>query len=160
VTTIFAIVVGGWLAASNASAPIQSSDSVDVVRVFARFHAALASGDSAVALGLLDRDAIILESGAAETREEYRSHHLPADIEFARATKSKQSVVGVRLSGNLAWVASTSTTTGRFADRPINSDGAELVVLRKVGSGWRIAAIHWSSRARRVARVGGPVVTE
>jgi hypothetical protein len=148
----FAIALGGWLAALSAHAPIRPSDSINVVQVVARFHAALASGDSAVALGLLDRDAIILESGAAETREEYRSHHLPADIEFARATKSKQSVVGVRLSSNVAWVASTSTTTGRFADRPVNSDGAELLVLRKAGNGWRIAAIHWSSRARRVAR--------
>lgn len=152
--TVFAIAVSGWLAASNANAPIQSSDSVNVVQVVARFHAALASGDSAVALGLLDRDAIILESGAAETRDEYRSHHLPADIEFARAVKSEQSVVRVRLSGNVAWVASTSTTKGQFADRPISSDGAELVVLRKAENGWRIAAIHWSSRARRVARAG------
>jgi ketosteroid isomerase-like protein len=85
---------------------MRSSDSVNVIQVVARFHAALASGDSAVALGLLDRDAIILESGAAETREEYRWHHWPADIEFARAVKSKQFVVRVRLSGNAAWVAS------------------------------------------------------
>lgn len=152
--TVFAIALSGWLAASKAHAPIQPSDSANVVQVVARFHAALASGDSAAALGLLDRDAIILESGAAETREEYRSHHLAADIEFARAVKSKQSVVRVRLSGNAAWVASTSATKGQFADRPIDSDGAELVVLRKVEGRWRIAAIHWSSRARRVARAG------
>ena len=134
--------------------PIQGSDSANVVQVVARFHAALASGDSAAALGLLDRDAIILESGAAETREEYRSHHLAADIEFARAVKGKQSVVLVRLSGNVAWVASTSTMKGQFVDRPISSDGAELVVLRRAENGWRIAAIHWSSRARTVARAG------
>jgi ketosteroid isomerase-like protein len=154
VITVFAIAVSGWLAVSKTQAPIQPSDSANVVQAVSRFHAALAAGDSAAVLGLLDRDAIILESGAAETREEYRSHHLPADIEFARAVKSKQSVVRVRLSGNVAWVASTSTTKGQFADRPINSDGAELVVLRKAENGWRIAAIHWSSRARRVARAG------
>jgi ketosteroid isomerase-like protein len=150
---VCAIVLTGWLAAPSATASTDPSDSANVVTVVARFHGALASGDSAGALRLLDGDAIILESGAVETREEYRSHHLPADIEFARAVKSKQSVVRVRLSGNVAWVASTSTTTGRFEDRPINSDGAELVVLRKAASGWVIAAIHWSSRARRVARV-------
>jgi ketosteroid isomerase-like protein len=152
--TAFAIALTGCLAASSTHAPIQRSDSTDVVGVVARFHAALASEDSGAVLGLLDRDAIILESGAVETRDEYRSHHLPADIDFARAVKSNQSVVRVRLSGKVAWVASTSTTKGQFADRPINSDGAELVVLRKAESGWRIAAIHWSSRARRVARAG------
>ena len=147
---VCAIVLNGWLVAPTVAFK-QPSDSANVVTVVARFHAALASGDSAAALGLLDRDALILESGAVETREEYRSHHLPADIEFARAIKTKQSFARVRLSGNVAWVASTSTTTGRFEDRPVNSDGAELVVLRKRPSGWVIAAIHWSSRARRVA---------
>jgi ketosteroid isomerase-like protein len=154
VIAVFAIALGGWLAAPSAQAPTQSSDSANVVQAVTRFRTALASGDSAAALELLDRDVIIIESGAAETRDEYRSHHLPADIEFARAVKSKQSLVRVRLSGSVAWVASTSTTTGRFEDRPINSDGAELVVLRKAPSGWVITAIHWSSRARRVARGG------
>src|ERR1700687_2875409 len=116
---VCAIVLNGWLVAPTVAFK-QPSDSANVVTVVARFHAALASGDSAAAPGLLDRDALILESGAVETREEYRSHHLPADIEFARAIKTKQSFARVRLSGNVAWVASTSTTTGRFEDRPVN----------------------------------------
>lgn len=152
--TAFAIALAGCLAASRTHAPIQPSDSVVVVGVVARFHAALGSGDSAAALGLLDRDAIILESGAVETRDEYRSHHLPADIEFARAVKSKQSIVRVSLVGNAAWIASTTTSQGQFAGRQISSDGAELIVLRRAESGWKIAAIHWSSRARRLAPAG------
>lgn len=91
----FVLAVSVCLAAPNALPPIQPSDSADVVGVVAGFHAALVSGDSLAALGFLDRDAIILESGATETREEYRSHHLPADIEFARSVKSKQSVLRV-----------------------------------------------------------------
>lgn len=119
----FAIALTGCLAASRTHAPIQPSDSAVAVAVAvgARFHSALGSGDSAAALGLLDRDAIILESGAVETRDEYRSHHLPADIEFARAVKSKQSI---------------------------------LIVSRRAESGWKIAAIHWPSRARRLAPAG------
>jgi hypothetical protein len=31
----------------------------------------------------------------------------------------------------------------------VNSTGAELMVLRRDGDGWRIVAIHWSSRTRR-----------
>jgi ketosteroid isomerase-like protein len=79
---------------------------------------------------------------------------LPADIEFARAVKSKQSVVGVSVSGTVAWVASISTTKGLFEGRQINSDGAELIVLRRTESGWRIAAVHWSSRARKLLQAG------
>ncbi|MFL5467335.1 MAG: hypothetical protein ACJ79N_09740, partial [Gemmatimonadaceae bacterium] len=37
----------------------------------ARFHAALARGDSAAVAELLDSDAMILESGYLETRAEY-----------------------------------------------------------------------------------------
>ena len=145
--TAFAILLGGCLAAPSAHTPTQPSDSANVVGVVLGFHAALASGDSLAALGFLDPDAIILESGAAETREEYRLHHLPADIEFARTVKSKPSILRVSLSGNVAWVASTSISRGRFARRQISSAGAELIVLRRAASGWKIAAIHWSSRA-------------
>lgn len=152
--TAFVLALTSCITAASVQIPARPRDSAEVVVVVARFHGALALGDSAAALGLLDRDAIILESGAAETRDEYRSHHLPADIEFARAVKSKQSVVGVSVSGTVAWVASISTTKGLFEGRQINSDGAELIVLRRTESGWKIAAIHWSSRAHRLAPAG------
>lgn len=139
------------LAAVNGSLLAQSSDSARVVAVVARFRDALRSGDSASALRLLDRDAIVLESGDAETRAEYRSHHLPEDIKFARAVQSKESLLKVSVSGNTGWVASTSITEGTFEGRPINSAGAELMVLRRTSAGWRITAIHWSSHRRSVS---------
>lgn len=92
---------------------------------------------------------VILESGGVETREEYRSHHLPADIAFARAVKSDRSAIRVVVRGDAAWVASTSTAQGEFRGRAVNSVGAELMFLVRDGDAWRIAAIHWSSRARR-----------
>jgi len=125
------------------------SDSSDAVATIAKFHAALASGDSAGALAMLAPDALIQESGGVETRADYRSHHLRADIEFARAVPSTRTVMRVTVQGDVAWVASTSITQGQANGRQINSAGAELVVLRRTGSGWQISAIHWSSRARR-----------
>jgi ketosteroid isomerase-like protein len=53
--------------------------------------------------------------------------------------------------GDAAWVSSTSTTTGEYRGRQVNSSGAELMVLARTPQGWRIAAIHWSSRTRRPA---------
>ena len=79
--TAFVLALTSSITAASVQTQARPRDSAEVVAVVARFHGALASGDSAAALGLLDRDAIILESGAAETRDEYRSHHLPADIE-------------------------------------------------------------------------------
>jgi uncharacterized protein (TIGR02246 family) len=125
------------------------ADSVAVAAAVHRYHAALAAGDSAAALALLTPDAVILESGGVESRAEYRSHHLPADIEFARAVRSEQGPIRVRVQGDAAWASSTSTTQGEFRGRAINSAGAELMVLVRTPQGWRITAIHWSSRTRR-----------
>jgi ketosteroid isomerase-like protein len=124
------------------------SDSADVVAVLHRFHAALEKGDSAAALDLLLPDVAVLESGGIQTLAEYRSHHLGADIAFAKAVPSKRSVVSVNVVGGAAWVVSTSITQGENAGRAVNSAGAELIVLKKAGTDWKISAIHWSSRRR------------
>lgn len=124
-------------------------DSAAVVEVIERYHTALAAGDTATAMSLLAPDAVVLESGGIESREEYRSHHLPADMAFAKAVPRERGPIQVRVNGNTAWAASTSVTQGTFRDREVNSQGAELMVLRRTDNGWRIEAIHWSSRNRR-----------
>jgi uncharacterized protein (TIGR02246 family) len=125
------------------------ADSAAVASVVAKYHEALATGDSAAALTLLSDDAVILESGSVETRAEYRSHHLPADISFAKAIRSQHSAIHVRVRGELAWSTSTTTTQGETNGRAVNSMGAELMVLVRTPGGWKISAIHWSSRQRR-----------
>lgn len=124
-------------------------DSAAVLRTVEQFHRALASGDSTAALAMLASDVTILESGGSETLADYRGHHLPGDIEYARAVPSVRGPAHIVIVGDAAWVSSTSTTQGTFKERAINSVGAELVVLSRVGGEWRIRAIHWSSRAKR-----------
>ena len=125
-----------------------STDSVAAAAAVATFHSALRAGDSAAVLALLAPDATILEAGGAETVAEYRGGHLPADIEFARATASEPSAVTVRVRGEVAWATSVSRVHGEFRGRAIDSDSAELMVLVRDATGWRIAAIHWSSHRR------------
>lgn len=129
--------------------PSTAADSATVAATVDRFHAALAAGDSTAALGYLDDDVVVLESGGVESREQYRAHHLAADIAFSRAVPSTRSPSRVRVLGDVAWVSSTSITQGEFNGRAVNSSGAELMVLRRTPRGWKITAIHWSSRARR-----------
>lgn len=136
----------GSISLPQAAAP---NDSASVAATVTAYHRALAAGDSAAALALLVPDAVILESGGMETREEYRSHHLPSDIQFARAVRSTDGPVRVKIRGDVAWAFSTNVVEGQFRGRPVNSAGAELMVLTRVGGEWKIAAIHWSSRARR-----------
>lgn len=121
-------------------------DSAAVAAVVERYHHALAEGDSAAVLGLLAEDAVIVESGGIESRQEYRSHHLAADIAFTRAVKGTRSPVRVKIRGDVAWATATSTTRGKYRGRAVNLTGAELMVLTRAGDGWKIHAIHWSSR--------------
>jgi ketosteroid isomerase-like protein len=131
--------------ATARAAEISGVESAGVVAAVDRFHEALQRGDEKAAMELLAPDAIILESGSVETREQYRQHHLTEDIAFLRAVPSKRSTVRVRIENDVAWVVSMSRSDGSFHGREINSVGSELVVLMKSATGWRIRAIHWSS---------------
>ncbi len=102
-----------------------------------------------IALALLANDAMILESGHVETRDEYRANHLAADIEFARAVSSVRGPVRVVIQSGVAWATSTTKTQGTYRGRTIDSQGAELMVVTREADRWKIRAIHWSSRASR-----------
>ena len=144
-------IVAMVLATQNFSVQAQSSavDSAAVASTVSGYHAALARGDASGALRLLAADAVILENGSLESLEEYRSHHLPADIEFAQAVPTRRSTIQIAVSADAAWASSTSVTQGSYRERAINSAGAELMVLSRTKSGWVIRAIHWSSRTLR-----------
>jgi ketosteroid isomerase-like protein len=156
--SIFALSIPVALIALTGASPAaihsdsaNHADSAAVAAVVENFHRALESGDSARVMSLLASDASVLESGSIESRGEYRSHHLAADIEFARSVKSVRESLNVRVAGDAAWTAGTSSTQGEFRGRSINSVGAESMILTKSASGWKIRSIHWSSRTRRTA---------
>ncbi|HSJ64347.1 MAG TPA: nuclear transport factor 2 family protein [Gemmatimonadaceae bacterium] len=126
--------------------PPTSEDSSAVVDVMRRFRDALIAGDSVSAMALLHDDVRVLESGGIETREEYAGHHLPADMAFLRAIPGSWELVRLDIRGDAAWASSRSVQRGTFRERAVNSQGAELMVLVRTPQGWRIAAVHWSSR--------------
>jgi ketosteroid isomerase-like protein len=140
--TLVAICVVGEASSAD-------SESADVAKAVADFHRALVRTDSAAVINLLAQDAVILESGGMETRAEYISHHLPGDIAFAKAIASTNGPIHVTVDGTTAWTAGTGTTQGNFNGRAINSSSAESMVLTKGPTGWKIRAIHWSSRNRK-----------
>lgn len=145
-STLQLVVLFLWPAVLPAQT--ESPDSAAVAQAVTDYHAALARGDSVAALVLLAPDAVILESGGLESREEYRAHHLPGDIRFARAVPSRRGSIRVTVAGDVAWTVTSSETTGTYRDRAINSAGVELMVLSRTPEGWRIRGIHWSSRSR------------
>lgn len=115
-------------------------------QVAAAFHGAMAKGDTQTMLNLLAPDVVIFEAGGAEmNRDEYRTHHLGADVAFARTTERKVVDSQAKAVGDAAWVLTRSTSTGTFQGKPVDSRGVETMVLRKTPQGWRIVHIHWSS---------------
>ena len=122
-----------------------SSDAGAITAAVNGFHDALRRGDAKAAMESLTPDAVILESGSAQTREEYAREHLAEDIAFTKAVPGTRSNLVVKQEGNVAWASATTQSIGTFNGHEVNSVGVELMVLTKAGSDWRIRAIHWSS---------------
>lgn len=146
--TGMALVNAGAAAAQSVSMRKPLADSAAIVATAARFHLALRNGDAATAKSLLAPDMVVLESGEIENRADYIAHHLPADIEAAQSIKSTRKLLSLTRQQDVAWLVSSSTSTGSFHGRAINSNGAELMILGKSGTQWRIRAVHWSSSRR------------
>jgi ketosteroid isomerase-like protein len=113
------------------------------------FHKALAAAEPDRVMSLLAPDALIVEAGTVQTRDDYQREHLAEDIAYARAVPSTQRGVVVRQECDVAWVTSTFTVTGKFQDKPVDNLAAATIVLTKTPAGWRIRTIHWSSRKAR-----------
>ncbi|WP_426341927.1 YybH family protein [Pseudoduganella sp. S-14] len=111
------------------------------------FQRALAEGKRDAALALLSPKVKIFESGYTEnSRDEYAAHHLDSDIDFLRMTKSRLLRHEERRDGATAIVMRETETTGSYKDAEIHLFGLETAVLEKVGDGWQIVHLHWSSR--------------
>ena len=148
--TRIALLVALLLATPMCPAYAQSSaaEAATVASVVSAFHAALEAGDAQTASRLLAPDAVILEGGDRETRKEYLDHHLQADIKFAQTVSTRRGKADVTVSGDTAWVISTSTMQGTYQSKPVDLVGAELMVLSRTPTGWVIRSIHWSSRKK------------
>lgn len=136
-----ALLLATAAVASHAATPADVLDA---------FHAALANGDSAKAQSLLAPQLLVFESGHVErSRSEYAGHHLPADMEFAQATRRKVLQQIVRDHGQFAVITQETETTGTFRDKPVHLFGTETAVLQRDGDQWTITHVHWSSRKKK-----------
>lgn len=114
-------------------------------KVAEQFHAALKAGDADGASALLSAMALIYESGHAETRDEYISHHLAADIAFAKATQRTVKNTRHQCDESICVLMRSSETTGTFKGKSARNVGQETMVLRREGDAWKIQHVHWSS---------------
>jgi len=112
------------------------------------FYAAMKTGDKAAAMRAIAPDAVFIEGGRLETRAEYESKHLPADIEFERAVAGKRGPLNITFNGSTAWAIATTEYAGTFENTPVNFISAQLMVLTRNNGPWVIRSVHWSSRRR------------
>lgn len=143
---LIAFIAGSVLLTSCTQAP--ADDPAGVTAIVEGFYGAMKTGDTAAAMRVIAPDAVFLEGGRLETRAEYESNHLPADIEFERAVTGKRSPLSITFNGNTAWVIATTDYEGTFEDAPVSFISAQLVVLTRNEGPWLIRSIHWSSRRR------------
>lgn len=117
--------------------------SAEVTALVAGFHDALARGDSTTALARLAADAVFVEQGTVTSLAEYRAQRLAADIAQARAADPGRLPRQVTVVGDVAY--SVAAPASRSTPSPLSPD---LIVARRTGDGWRIAAIHGSGPRR------------
>ena len=144
--------LGVALIVAPIGAQTPSAATADVQKVVDAFHAGLKAGDTAAVMTLFAPDVLLLEAGGIETRAEYELKHLPGDVEFEKSVTTSFKPYRVMVAGDAAWAVNTNEYKGTFRDRPVDSVGVELMVLTRDAAGWRIRAIHWSSRARKPAQ--------
>jgi ketosteroid isomerase-like protein len=141
-------LVGFCLMFLGSCAPAIAEDPAGVTATVEAFYGAMKAGNTAAAMQTLAPDALFLEGGRLETRAEYETNHLPADIEFERAVAGKRSPLRITFNGNTAWVVATSEYEGTFRDAPVNFVSAQLMVLTRDDGPWTIRTVHWSSFRR------------
>jgi ketosteroid isomerase-like protein len=140
---VLATIVVALTACAPSPAP---PNEAEVIAVVESFYAAIKKGDAAAAMDVIAPDAVFLESGRLETRSEYETNHLPADIDFESQVTGIRGPMQVTFDGNTAWVIATTEYDGTFEGSPVSFVSAQLVVLTRDSDNWRIRTIHWSSR--------------
>jgi ketosteroid isomerase-like protein len=132
----------------TACSPSEEADKAAVTTVLESFYGAMKTGTPEAAMALIAPDAVFLESGRLETRQQYEESHLPADIEFEAQVTGQRSPLNITINGDTAWVIATTEYDGEFDGSPVAFTSVQLMVLSRVDGDWKIRTMHWSSQRR------------
>jgi len=147
--TLLASAPLGLLATATPALAAADSGAVQAVE---HFHAAMGRGDAAAVADLLLDDAVIFEQGGAESsKAEYVEAHLPGDIAYSQSMTDTVTSRRSTVEGGVAWVLTQGRTKGSYDGKTVDRLTTETMVVKKAKAGWRIAHIHWSSRAAPAA---------
>ena len=138
------LISGIGLACAPATSP--ADDEAAVAAAAKTFQTAMDTGDAPTVMQYIADDALMMEGGTIENRMQYETAHLPADLEFAKGMTAKRMPVKQDVRGDVAWVRTSTEFRGTFEGQPLALLGLETMVLTREADGWKIRALHWSSR--------------
>jgi ketosteroid isomerase-like protein len=133
-----------WLPACGSTPP--QHNEADVAAVLESFYGAIKRGDAKAAMSQIAPDAMFIESGRLETREQYEQNHLPSDIDFERQITGKRGPLRITFAGDTAWIIATTEYDGKIEGGSVSFASSQLMVLTRDADAWKIRSIHWSSR--------------
>ena len=110
------------------------------------FSDALEVGNRDLAIARLAPDLKVVEDGVEESRADYVSGHLAADIAYQKSVKTvllERSVVNE--SPTRTRIVSKLRMVSNRSDKMIDSLVAETAVLVKMPDGWKIQRLEWVS---------------
>jgi ketosteroid isomerase-like protein len=137
------VVIALSIAACAPKPPVHTE--AEVQAVFDAFYGAIKRGDPKAAMSVIAPDAMFVESGKLETREQYEKNHLPLDIDFERQITGKRGPLRITFAGDTAWIIVTTEYDGKIEGGDVAFASSQLMVLTKDADSWKIRSIHWSS---------------
>lgn len=141
----FGALASSSLMAACAATPAVHSEA-EVASVLESFYGAIKRGDPKAAMSVIAPDAMFVESGKLETREQYEMNHLPLDIDFERQITGKRGPLRITFADDTAWIIATTEYDGKVDGGRVSFASSQLMVLTKDADVWKIRSIHWSSR--------------
>ena len=132
--------------ASCTSTTSKPTDEADVKAAIETFYAAMKKADTKAAMAMIAPDAMFVESGRLETRQQYEESHLPADIDFEKQITGKRSPWRITVNGDTAWGIASTEYQGTVDGRDVAFVSRQLAVVTRGEDGkWLIRSIRWSS---------------
>ena len=141
-----ALVLSAVLLAACAPAQSPADQEAAVSAAVKTFQTAMDTGDGPTVMRYIADDALMMEGGTIENRMQYETDHLPADLEFAKGMTATRKPVQQTVRGDVAWVRTSTEFKGTFEGKPLALLGLETMVMTRETDGWKIKALHWSSR--------------